>query len=88
MAKYLIEVPHESEVTACARAVKAFLNTGSHFLSQAACGMVPTAVKRDAAQRGMGMRLHDRSTRLQRQFQKRVSGPTSLLRPDHTSLGH
>jgi len=38
MARYLIEVPHESEVTACARAVKVFLNTGSHFLAGAEWG--------------------------------------------------
>ena len=38
MAKFLIEVPHEAEVTACARAVKVFLNTGSHFLANAEWG--------------------------------------------------
>jgi len=32
-SRFLIEVPHEEEVTACARAVEFFLKTGSHFLS-------------------------------------------------------
>ena len=38
MARFLIEVPHEAEPEACIRAVKAFLNTGSHFLSNADWG--------------------------------------------------
>ncbi len=38
MARFLIEVPHEDEVAACARAVEIFLNTGSHFLSNADWG--------------------------------------------------
>jgi len=38
MARYLIEVPHESEVVACARAVKVLLETGSHFLTHADFG--------------------------------------------------
>ena len=38
MARFFIEVPHEAEPEACARAVKAFLNTGSHFLSNADWG--------------------------------------------------
>lgn len=38
MAKFLIEVPHESERVACARAVQIFLNTGSHFLTHANWG--------------------------------------------------
>jgi hypothetical protein len=38
MAKYLIEVPHEADVSACAKAVKVFLDTGSHFLSNAEWG--------------------------------------------------
>ena len=40
MAKFLIEVPHEAEELACARVVKVFLSTGSHFLSQADWGCV------------------------------------------------
>jgi len=32
-SRFLIEVPHEEEVTACARAVEFFLKTGSHFLN-------------------------------------------------------
>jgi hypothetical protein len=38
MAKFLIEVPHESERMACARAVQIFLNTGSHFMTHADWG--------------------------------------------------
>ena len=38
MARYFIEVPHEAEPEACIRAVRAFLNTGSHFLSNADWG--------------------------------------------------
>ena len=38
MARFFIEVPHESEPGACVRAVKAFLNTGSHFLTNADWG--------------------------------------------------
>jgi len=38
MAKFLIEVPHEPEETACARAVEIFLKTGSHFLTHADWG--------------------------------------------------
>jgi len=39
MAKrFLIEVPHEEPIAACARAVEVFLRTGSHFLSHAEWG--------------------------------------------------
>jgi hypothetical protein len=38
MAKFLLEVPHESEVVACARAIKVLLETGSHFLTHADFG--------------------------------------------------
>jgi hypothetical protein len=38
MARFLIEVPHESEVVACARAVKVLLESGSHFLTHADFG--------------------------------------------------
>ena len=38
MPKFLIEVPHESEVVACARAVKVLLESGSHFLTHADFG--------------------------------------------------
>jgi hypothetical protein len=38
MARYLIEVPHEPEVQACARVVKVFLATGSHLLTHADWG--------------------------------------------------
>jgi hypothetical protein len=38
MARFLIEVPHEAERLACARAVEVFLKTGSHFLTHADWG--------------------------------------------------
>jgi hypothetical protein len=38
MPKFMIEVPHEAEQTACIRAVEVFLNTGSHFLANADWG--------------------------------------------------
>ena len=38
MGKFLIEVPHEEEVIACARVVEIFLRTGSHFVSHADWG--------------------------------------------------
>ena len=38
MARFLIEVPHEAEVVACAHAIKILLETGSHFLTHADFG--------------------------------------------------
>jgi hypothetical protein len=38
MPRFLIEVPHESDTVACARAVQVFLATGSHFLTNADWG--------------------------------------------------
>ena len=38
MAKYLIEVPHDPNAGACARAVQSFILTGSHFLANADWG--------------------------------------------------
>lgn len=38
MARFLIEVPHEAETTACARAVQILLQSGSHFLTHADYG--------------------------------------------------
>lgn len=38
MARYLIEVPHEANFTACSHAVQVFLRTGSHFLTHADFG--------------------------------------------------
>jgi hypothetical protein len=38
MARFLIEVPHESEIVACARAAKVLLESGSHFLTHADFG--------------------------------------------------
>jgi len=38
MAKFLIEVPHESEKKACIRAIQILLQTGSHYLTNAQFG--------------------------------------------------
>ena len=38
MPRFLIEVPHEEDVIACAHAVEIFLKTGSHFLTHADWG--------------------------------------------------
>jgi hypothetical protein len=38
MPRFLIEVPHDPERIACARIVKIFLQTGSHFLTHADWG--------------------------------------------------
>lgn len=38
MPKFLIEVPHEAETLACARVVKIFLSSGSHFVTHADWG--------------------------------------------------
>ena len=38
MGKFLIEVPHEAETIACARAAKVLLESGSHFLTHADFG--------------------------------------------------
>jgi hypothetical protein len=38
MGKFLIEVPHEEEVLACARVVEIFLKSGSHFVTHADWG--------------------------------------------------
>jgi hypothetical protein len=38
MPRFLIEVPHEAERIACARAVEILLKTGSHFLTHADWG--------------------------------------------------
>jgi hypothetical protein len=38
MTRYLIEVPHENSKQACVKAIRVFLETGSHFLSNADWG--------------------------------------------------
>ena len=38
MPKFLVEVTHDAEQIACARVVKIFLASGSHYLSQAEWG--------------------------------------------------
>ncbi len=38
MPRFLVEVPHEAEEAACARAAKILLESGSHFLTNADFG--------------------------------------------------
>lgn len=38
MPRFLIEVPHEKDSVACARAVEILLQTGSHYLTHADFG--------------------------------------------------
>jgi hypothetical protein len=38
MQRFLIEVPHEADTIACAKAVELVLKTGSHFLTHADFG--------------------------------------------------
>jgi hypothetical protein len=38
MAKYLIEIPHDSDRVACLRSVSVLLSTGSHFITNADWG--------------------------------------------------
>jgi hypothetical protein len=38
VAKFFIEVPHDSDVVACSKAVQALLSTGSHFVTNAEWG--------------------------------------------------
>ena len=38
MARFLVEVPHKADVATCARAVRIFLETGSHWLTHADWG--------------------------------------------------
>lgn len=38
MARFLIEVPHESNAIACGQAVQIFMRTGSHFMTHADFG--------------------------------------------------
>jgi nicotinate-nucleotide pyrophosphorylase len=38
MPRFLIEIPHEAETVACAKAVHVLLSTGSHFLTHADWG--------------------------------------------------
>jgi hypothetical protein len=38
MPQFLIEVPHPEETLSCARIVKVFLSSGSHFLTRADWG--------------------------------------------------
>jgi hypothetical protein len=38
MARFLIEVPHDSDRVACTQAVRIFLTSGSHFLTHADWG--------------------------------------------------
>lgn len=38
MPKFLIEVPHEADAMSCIKAIRVFLETGSHFLTNAEWG--------------------------------------------------
>jgi hypothetical protein len=38
MSRFLIEVPHEANESACIKAIRIFLRTGSHFLTNADWG--------------------------------------------------
>ena len=38
MPRYLIEIPHSSDKIACAKVVRTFATSGSHFLTQADWG--------------------------------------------------
>ena len=38
MSRYLIEVPHADDKDSCSQAVKAFMETGSHFMTNADWG--------------------------------------------------
>ena len=38
MPRFLIEIPHEAEKVACARAVQVLLSTGSYYLTNADFG--------------------------------------------------
>jgi hypothetical protein len=38
MPRFLLEVPHEAEPVACAKAAKLLLETGSHFITHADFG--------------------------------------------------
>ena len=38
MARYLVEVPHENTKEACDRAIRLFMETGSHFMTHADWG--------------------------------------------------
>jgi hypothetical protein len=38
MTRFLIEVPHENKKEACDRAIRVFLETGSHFMTNADWG--------------------------------------------------
>ena len=38
MDRFLIEVPHEEDVVSCAQIIKTFLQTGSHYLTNADWG--------------------------------------------------
>ena len=38
MSRFLIEIPHEADESACLRAIKVLQETGSHFLTNAEYG--------------------------------------------------
>ena len=44
MPKYLIEVPHDENVAACAHVVESFLKYGSHFVVNASPILTPVSL--------------------------------------------
>jgi hypothetical protein len=83
--RFLIEVPHEEETVACARVVRIFLNSGSHFVSHADWGcmdgdhcawlIVEVDSKEDArAILPPGMRSHARIVQLNKFTMEEIDG--------------
>jgi hypothetical protein len=75
MPRFLIEIPHDSDKIACAKVVRSFVSSGSHFLTNADWGcadgdhrawMVVDMESRQAAQAVIppGFRPEARITRL------------------------
>jgi hypothetical protein len=75
MPRFLIEIPHDSDKIACAKVVRSFVSSGSHFLTNADWGcadgdhrawMVVDMESRQAAQAVIppGFRPEARVTRL------------------------
>ena len=70
MDRYLVEVPHDPDLWACAKVVKVFLGTGSHYLAQAdwGCGdgkhtawMIVEAASKEEALHIVPPQFHDQA---------------------------
>ena len=70
MKKFLIEVPHAEDETACFRAIEMFIKSGSHFLANAEWGckdnehkawMIVELESRDQAMRVVPSMYRDRA---------------------------